>query len=104
MSGIGWTRPNTVPLRTNKWLEESKFNSFHLTVFTMCLLLMTMDGYDLFLELKKLDPGLPIIISSGFGDVDVTSRIALEETAGMISKPYTAGQLREVLQKVVKAA
>ncbi len=48
MSGIGWTRPNTVPLRTNKWLEESKFNSFHLTVFTMCLLLMTMDGYDLF--------------------------------------------------------
>jgi nitrogen-specific signal transduction histidine kinase/CheY-like chemotaxis protein len=59
-----------------------------------------MDGYDLFLELKKLDPGLPIIISSGFGDVDVASRIDREEIAGIISKPYTAGQLREVLEKV----
>jgi YesN/AraC family two-component response regulator len=60
-----------------------------------------MDGYDLVLELKKLDPELPILISSGFGDADVGTKLAGTRVAGMISKPYSAGQLREALQKVV---
>ena len=59
-----------------------------------------MDGYELFRELKKFNPELPIIISSGFGDVEVSSRIANEDIAGLISKPYNAGQLREVLKRV----
>ena len=57
-----------------------------------------MDGYALFHTLKQLNPGLPIIISSGFGDVDVTSRIGHDEIAGLISKPYTLDELREVLK------
>ena len=61
-----------------------------------------MDGYELFRELKKLKPELPIIISSGFGDAEVASRIAREDIAGMISKPYHFDQLREVLKKVVE--
>ena len=61
-----------------------------------------MDGYELFSELKKLDAGLPIIISSGFGDVDVASRVDRKEVAALISKPYNSRQLRDVLRKVLQ--
>ncbi|MEI6306378.1 MAG: response regulator, partial [Deltaproteobacteria bacterium] len=60
-----------------------------------------MDGYHLFHELKQLAPNLPIIISSGFGDTEVSSRIRTEDIAGSIRKPYNFGQLREILKSVV---
>jgi CheY-like chemotaxis protein len=60
-----------------------------------------MDGYDLFHELKKISPDLPIIISSGFGDAVVTSRIPREHIAGLLSKPYNFDHLREVLTTVL---
>ncbi|MDD2366674.1 MAG: GAF domain-containing protein [Desulfuromonadaceae bacterium] len=61
-----------------------------------------MDGYALFRELKLLKHDLPIIISSGFGDTVVTTRIPAEEIAGLASKPYRLDQLRDVLKKVVE--
>jgi len=59
-----------------------------------------MDGYELFFELKKLNPELPIVISSGFGDKTITSRIPQKDIAGIISKPYKIGQLQAVLKRV----
>lgn len=61
-----------------------------------------MDGYELFRELKKLNPELPIIISSGYGETAVTSRIEREEIAGIVNKPYSFNQLQEVLKNLVK--
>lgn len=61
-----------------------------------------MDGYALFRELKALNPELPIIVSSGFGDTVVTSKISGGAAAGLISKPYSFDQLREVLKRVVE--
>jgi YesN/AraC family two-component response regulator len=63
-----------------------------------------MDGYELFSELKKINPELPIIISSGFGDTVVTTRIPSEEIAGLVSKPYRCDQLRDVLRGFVEGA
>jgi DNA-binding NtrC family response regulator len=60
-----------------------------------------MDGYALLSELKRLNPNLPVIISSGFGDTVVTSKIAQEDISGLISKPYGFDQLRKVLKSVL---
>ncbi len=62
-----------------------------------------MDGYELFYELKNLNSNLPIIISSGFGDAEVSSRIGSDNIAGLISKPYNLDQLRETLKSVVES-
>ncbi|MBJ6724545.1 hybrid sensor histidine kinase/response regulator [Geomesophilobacter sediminis] len=59
-----------------------------------------MDGYQLFFELKKINPELPIIVSSGFGDKGITSRIPKEDLAGLITKPYTPSQLQELLRGI----
>jgi len=61
-----------------------------------------MDGYELFRELNKLDPSLPVIISSGFSDDAITSKISCENIAGLLSKPYKFEQLRETLKKVME--
>ena len=42
-----------------------------------------MDGYELFHELKKQNPELPIIVSSGFGEAEVTFRIGSDNIAGI---------------------
>ncbi len=60
-----------------------------------------MDGYVLFRELKNLRRELPIIISTGFGDIDVTSRIARDEVSGLLVKPFNFDQLRTVMKSVV---
>ena len=64
--------------------------------------LPVMDGYALLPALKQLNPKLPIIISSGFGDADVTSRTGTNIIAGLISKPYNPNQLRDVLKSVLE--
>ncbi|NTW98695.1 MAG: PAS domain S-box protein, partial [Geobacteraceae bacterium] len=61
-----------------------------------------MDGYALFRELTGINPELPIIISSGFGDMDVSEHIAPENIAGRISKPYSFDKMREVLKAVTE--
>jgi len=63
-----------------------------------------MDGYALFNALKQLKPTLPIIVSSGFGDADITSRIGHDDIAGLISKPYTSDKLSKVLKSVLESA
>jgi PAS domain S-box-containing protein len=82
-------------------LELYKQNSTDIKLVLSDMGMPIMDGYTLFHELKKLDPELPIIVSSGFGDADVTSRIGSDNIAGLINKPYNPSQLRDVLKRVL---
>ena len=61
-----------------------------------------MDGYELFNKLKELKPELPIIISSGFGENVITSRIARADIAGLIIKPFKFDLLSNLLKSVVE--
>ena len=63
-----------------------------------------MDGYQMFHELKRLEPALPVVISTGFGDVDVSSRIRREEIAQFISKPYHFAQFKEAVRLATEPA
>lgn len=59
-----------------------------------------MNGYELFNALKRIDRALPIILSSGFGDLCVTEQITEGEVSGYLSKPYSFDQLRNVLKSL----
>ncbi|MEI7934845.1 MAG: response regulator, partial [Chlorobiaceae bacterium] len=82
-------------------LELYRMNAEKITLVVTDIGMPVMDGYALFSELKKINPELPIIISSGFSDTVVTLRIAVENIAGFISKPYSFEQLRDALKSVV---
>jgi PAS domain S-box-containing protein len=82
-------------------LELYQNNASDITLVVTDMGMPIMDGYALFRELKRLNPGLPIVVSSGFGDTVVTTRIAKEDIAGLISKPYNFEQLREVVKSAL---
>lgn len=83
-------------------LELYHKNADYIDLVVTDLGMPVMDGYELLRELRKINPELPIIISSGYGDSDVTSRIMEGEVAGYLGKPYSFDQLREVLRGVVE--
>ncbi len=83
-------------------LELYQQNATGITLVVTDLGMPIMDGYALISELKKLKPELPIIISSGFGEVYVTSRIPDGKIAGLINKPYNFNQLRDLMKIVVE--
>jgi PAS domain S-box-containing protein len=85
-------------------LELYLQNTSDITMVMTDMGMPVMNGYDLFYKLKQLNPQLPIIISSGFGEGDIISKIPSEEIAGLINKPYRFEQLREVLRGVAKSA
>jgi PAS domain S-box-containing protein len=85
-------------------LELYKTNAAEINLVVTDIGMPVMDGYELCAKLKSLNQKLPIIISSGFGDTDVTSRIESGNIAGIISKPYTPNQIMDVLKGVVKAS
>jgi PAS domain S-box-containing protein len=82
-------------------IEKYRKNAADIIMVVTDIGMPLMDGYELIAELKKLDPALPVIVSSGFDDKAVTSKIPPEDIAGLISKPYRFDQLREVLRGVV---
>jgi FixJ family two-component response regulator len=43
-----------------------------------------------------------IIVSSGYGDAQVGSRLGTDNIADLISKPYGSDQLRDVLKRVLE--
>jgi PAS domain S-box-containing protein len=83
-------------------LEKYQKYANDITLVMTDLGMPIMDGYTLFYELKRLDSSLPIIISSGFGDSDITSRIPREDIASIVSKPYNFSQLQNVIKSVVE--
>jgi two-component system, cell cycle sensor histidine kinase and response regulator CckA len=60
-----------------------------------------MDGEQCFRELRRLDPELKIIISSGYNEQEVTQRFIGKGLSGFIQKPYKLSDLREAIKKVV---
>ena len=82
-------------------LDIYQKNAAEITLVVTDMGMPVMDGYELFSELKKLNPELPIIVTSGYGDAEVSARIGSDNIAGTISKPYNPSQLREILKSVV---
>lgn len=83
-------------------MEQYKLNSRRIKLVITDIGMPVMDGYELIQKLKNLNPILPIVISSGFSDLVVTSRMPREEIAGFVGKPYHFDQMREILVGLLK--
>lgn len=84
-------------------LEMYRKNAPHITLVLTDIGMPVMNGYEMIPELKKINPGLPIIVSSGFGDAEIASRIDQNTIAGLIVKPYNFCRLRELFKSVVES-
>jgi CheY-like chemotaxis protein len=68
--------------------------------FSFVILDLTMphlDGEQTFRELRRLNPNIKVIMSSGYNEHEVTQKFAGKGLTGFIQKPYRLQMMREVL-------
>ena len=64
-----------------------------------------MDGFDVLGRLREIDPAIRVILMSGFNnDAATDPRFTTEGRASFLKKPYSAKDLREMLEKILKPA
>ncbi len=60
-------------------------------------------GKETFIELKKMDPGVKVLVSSGFRSDSRIDEVLKMGAQGFLQKPYTIEQLSVELAKVIKS-
>lgn len=74
--------------------------SGNISVVILDLTMPKMDGEQCFRELRKLDNNVKIIMSSGYSEQEITSRMNESELA-FIQKPYRISNLQAVLKGLI---
>ena len=67
----------------------------------MDLTMPVMDGEEAFLELRKVDPEVKVIMCSGYSEKEVERRFFGKEMAVFLAKPYTLSAMREALARLM---
>ena len=62
-----------------------------------------LSGTDAFRAIRRLRPGLPVILSSGFSEEEVGDTLRAEGLEGFLQKPYRLADLERVVRKVLGA-
>ena len=60
-----------------------------------------MGGKETFRELRKMAPGLPVLLSSGYSVEGLTREILEEGADGFLQKPYGLGELAKTVRRIL---
>ncbi len=63
---------------------------------------MLADGEEAFRQLRTLKAAVPVLMSSGYNEQEVTQRFVGKGLAGFIQKPYHLDQLRDCLRAAME--
>lgn len=85
-------------------LEAIELFRSHAPQVVCVLLDLTMpriDGIATYQELKGIRKDIPVILSSGFSEIDLSRRFSTMGLAGFIQKPYTLHELKDKITHVL---
>lgn len=76
-------------------------HSNEIDLVLMDLTMPNMDGVAAMLELRRIQPDVRIILSSGFNEQELDERIRNQNPSGFIRKPYSLKNLEAELRRVL---
>jgi two-component system, cell cycle sensor histidine kinase and response regulator CckA len=79
-----------------KGLEIYKANVKSISAVLLDMTMPHMDGAEVFAELRKIRPDLPVIITSGYSKSTIKEKITEGSIAGYLRKPYRINELLEM--------
>ena len=82
-------------------LDRFTANKDTITAVLLDLIMPEMDGGVVLEELKKRDPDVRVIISSGYTRDEPVQRILDRGAMAFVEKPYTVKQLAATLDRVI---
>jgi len=83
----------------------SGFRAHHTELYAVMLDLKmpVMGGREAFGEMHRIDPDVPILVCTGFGENEEVQELRSLGAAGMLSKPYRIADLAEALGRLAQA-
>jgi CheY-like chemotaxis protein len=82
-------------------VESFRTSATRFDAVLLDLTMPRMSGEKTFHELRRIDPGVPVLLMSGFDEQEAVARLEGRGLAGFIQKPYRLqallGKLREVI-------
>jgi PAS domain S-box-containing protein len=82
-------------------LEQYKARSGEIDLVMLDLIMPEMGGIEAYLELRKINSRMPIILCSGYGAEAVSDIIKTDDKACFLHKPYNPIELRKVLNDMI---
>jgi DNA-binding NtrC family response regulator len=73
-----------------------------IAVVVLDLTMPGMGGEAALLEMKRIDPAVRVILSSGYGEGDSAQRFQSYGLAGFLPKPYTSRTLADKVRSVLE--
>jgi PAS domain S-box-containing protein len=83
-------------------LEVYQRRGDRISLVILDLTMPQMGGEETLRELRRLDPGVQVLLSSGYTESDVASRLGATGAQGFVSKPYTLTELRHRIRAVLR--
>ena len=81
-------------------MEVFRSQAARLSAVVLDMNMPRMDGAEAFRQMHRIDPGVPVILTSGFDEQDAVSEFTGAGLAGFIQKPY---RMKALLQKIEAA-
>jgi two-component system cell cycle sensor histidine kinase/response regulator CckA len=78
-----------------------RVGAHEIDVVLLDMTMPVMSGEEALREMQKIQPGVNVVLSSGYSEAEANRRFAGYEIAGFIQKPYTAKQLAEKVKSVL---
>jgi two-component system cell cycle sensor histidine kinase/response regulator CckA len=82
-------------------LELFQREASRIACVVLDLTMPVMSGEETLPRMKIVHPGIPIILSSGFNEVEAVRRFAGKGLAGFLQKPYKTAMLLEAVKRVM---
>ena len=83
-------------------LMQEKGDQIGLVLLDMAM--PGMDGAQTLERIRQIRSDVPVVVCSGFGDMEVEARFAGAQIAGFFQKPYTVKQLAKKVKECIAAA
>ncbi len=81
---------------------ELASKSRDLSLVLLDMTMPGMDGEQTHRALRELNPGLPVVLSSGFGEQDAARRFRENPPDAYVQKPYRVGELVSAIRSVLE--
>lgn len=83
-------------------LEVFRTRHQQIRFVLMDLTMPHLDGEEAFREMRRIDPEVKVIMTSGYNEQEVTQKFVGKQLAGFLQKPYTLSALGQAVRKLLE--
>ena len=85
-----------------KALELFRENHREIALVVLDMTMPVLNGEETLRRMRQISENVPVIVCSGYNEVEVIRRFTTQKMAAFLQKPYTAAKLAEKVKQVLE--